>query len=167
MDSFMVMKDDYPRWVCDPCAKHAGGQIPSGHISCWHNDICDSCNQWGPVTQPRDYSYPKLKVKCDFKIIICSLLGAFHYYIGMKMFNDALHISEKIDMLVAGVFEGEDPEDKIVRKTLEDYETIKKYAQEMVYGTAAVISTEPDGEARKGSSDAERAIGTCPQGPIC
>lgn len=53
----------YPDWVCCECAKANGGKIAQNHISAWYDGECGWCNQKKPVTQPKDFQYPKYEVK--------------------------------------------------------------------------------------------------------
>ena len=53
------IKDDYPVWVCDDCAKSAGGKWPRGHLGTFHLGRCGVCGEMKDVTEPRDWGYPK------------------------------------------------------------------------------------------------------------
>jgi len=50
----------YPIWVCQSCGSKASkrGQMA---ISSWHNDKCGVCGANCPVTEPRDFYYPKFE----------------------------------------------------------------------------------------------------------
>ena len=67
---------DYPLWVCHDCALASNPQVRRS-ISCWHDDICDVCNRWLQVTQPRDYGNPKLTCKRDKGKIRLELCKAY------------------------------------------------------------------------------------------
>lgn len=54
-------RENYPVWVCQGCAEAAGGRQPKGHMATWHFDRCDVCDTIQPVTQPRDFGYPRFK----------------------------------------------------------------------------------------------------------
>jgi DNA-directed RNA polymerase subunit RPC12/RpoP len=48
-------------WICAPCGKRLGRTSGAPHISTWHIGHCDYCGAKDvPVTQPRDFGYPKL-----------------------------------------------------------------------------------------------------------
>ena len=52
-------KEEYPVWVCTPCAKKAGAKWPEGHCATFHNGRCCVCKGKAVVTEPRDWRYPK------------------------------------------------------------------------------------------------------------
>jgi hypothetical protein len=51
-------------WTCHDCAI-SFGYVPKDKVSCWHNDFCQHCHLWKPVTEPRDF---ELKKKDNFVI---------------------------------------------------------------------------------------------------
>lgn len=61
-------KKPYPDWVCEDCAKKAGGRLPKVNATTWHNDICGVCEEEKVVTEPRDYRYPYFKGHEGIKI---------------------------------------------------------------------------------------------------
>lgn len=63
------MSDNYPQWVCTICAEKAGGKVPEGHLHTWHNGICPCCGHVRVITQPRDFCYPKLEEKYEYKVV--------------------------------------------------------------------------------------------------
>lgn len=44
---------EYPVWICQDCGE-TYGRKPCG-IATWHEDFCDVCGAYGPVTEPRDF----------------------------------------------------------------------------------------------------------------
>ncbi len=54
-------RDNYPAWVCPPCAYDNGGTWVDGHVATFHNGICDVCGELKGVTEPRDFGYPNFK----------------------------------------------------------------------------------------------------------
>jgi hypothetical protein len=62
----MSIGNDYPAFVCHQCAMKAGGR-PLACIGCWHHAICPCCGDSKAVTEPRDYRYPKLVVKYEYR----------------------------------------------------------------------------------------------------
>lgn len=57
------MIEPYPDYVCQDCAEKGGGSMPDGHLATWHMNECPCCLQFKPVTQPRDFRYPKLRME--------------------------------------------------------------------------------------------------------
>lgn len=57
--------DEYPSWICSQCARAAGGSMNHKHICAWHMGLCQVCNEWKEITQPRDFGYPKVKANID------------------------------------------------------------------------------------------------------
>lgn len=51
----------YPTWTCHECAVDNGGAMVKSHLATWHSGVCDVCRENKPVTEPRDYRYPKFK----------------------------------------------------------------------------------------------------------
>jgi hypothetical protein len=47
-------------WICEECAILGGGRLPPGHLSTWHIGKCDVCDHKKPITEPRDFGYPKI-----------------------------------------------------------------------------------------------------------
>lgn len=72
--------DEYPVWICSDCAASAGAEMPKGHVATFHPDICDVCNRWKSVTEPRDYRYPKITAKKDKTLILHELCKAGRKY---------------------------------------------------------------------------------------
>lgn len=60
----MWIKENYPIWVCSECALDAGGKN-SRTVSTFHMNICPVCGKYVPVTEPRDFGYPKLKANYE------------------------------------------------------------------------------------------------------
>ena len=56
------VKDDYPVWVCNDCAKSAGGK-PAFRFSTYHVGTCGVCKKTARVTEPRDWGYPEFHTK--------------------------------------------------------------------------------------------------------
>lgn len=54
----LVSLHTYPAWVCDDCAKAAGGEHPEVWCSTYHPDECGVCKEQKMVTEPRDWQYP-------------------------------------------------------------------------------------------------------------
>lgn len=50
----------YPSVVCYKCGINAS-KGKSFSMSCYHNAKCDVCGKVKPVTEPRDYYYPKFE----------------------------------------------------------------------------------------------------------
>lgn len=49
--------NDYPSWICWDCgAKHGS---PHGGTSTMHTGKCGWCGEIKPVTEPRDFKWPK------------------------------------------------------------------------------------------------------------
>lgn len=61
--------DEYPVWICSECAAAAGAKMGEKHVATFHMDVCDVCNHWKSVTEPRDYGYPKVKMQRDKDLI--------------------------------------------------------------------------------------------------
>jgi putative phage-type endonuclease len=70
----------YPHWVCQECAKKYGGHGRHGAIATWHPDICDVCNCWKIVTEPRDFGYPDLPYRKNLTKIRKELMDAAQEY---------------------------------------------------------------------------------------
>lgn len=60
-------KEWYPTWTCEECALKYGGRIIPNHVATYHDDICDICEKYIQVTEPRDYCYPKYPKKPPYK----------------------------------------------------------------------------------------------------
>ncbi len=69
----------YPRLICSDCADKAGGKRPM--IACFHMNICDVCNEWTMVTQPRDYGYPDVSSSHDHAKILSNMQKVKDLYI--------------------------------------------------------------------------------------
>jgi hypothetical protein len=41
-------------WICQSCGERHGKRPVNPHAM-WHNDSCDVCDVWQPVTEVRDY----------------------------------------------------------------------------------------------------------------
>ncbi len=50
----------YPNWVCDECGLKAS-KGNSFEMSCYHVGKCEACGKFKPVTQSRDFFYPKFE----------------------------------------------------------------------------------------------------------
>ena len=51
---------EYPSWVCLECGLKASKGV-SHALSTWHEGKCDICKKNKPVTEPRDFYYPKFR----------------------------------------------------------------------------------------------------------
>jgi hypothetical protein len=51
-------KEYFPEKVCSSCAVMAGGKLRTVTAT-WHEARCDVCGLTKPVTQPRDFGYPR------------------------------------------------------------------------------------------------------------
>lgn len=56
----MTVYDD-PSFICFDCGSKYGRRN-CGEAT-WHNDTCDICDTYGPVTEPRDFGYLKFNWK--------------------------------------------------------------------------------------------------------
>jgi hypothetical protein len=48
----------FPDWLCADCGKRLG-RAPAHPHATWHNDTCDVCDTYKPVTEPRDFGHLK------------------------------------------------------------------------------------------------------------
>ena len=56
-------KDVYPGLICASCARKNGGHWPDGHLASVGPGVCGWCGEIGIVTEPRDWCYPRFKMK--------------------------------------------------------------------------------------------------------
>ena len=56
----------YPNWVCAQCGMKASGNRCLT-VSTYHLGICGVCKRKRPVTEPRDFYYPKFKRRKNVK----------------------------------------------------------------------------------------------------
>lgn len=87
---------EYPIWICQRCAENNGGVMPDTHLATFHQDICDVCNRWVSVTEPRDYRYPKVKKQEDIPFILNELEHAYIDYVSLRMTEQARYLEEII-----------------------------------------------------------------------
>ena len=59
----MPKKREYPENICYACAIANGGKWLDGHMATFHIEYCGWCGKIQPVTEPRDYGYPKFTIK--------------------------------------------------------------------------------------------------------
>lgn len=59
--------DQYPQWICEECGMRHGHKDP-GDGTTWHfsdpedpDDTCGWCGERRPLTEPRDFGYPRWK----------------------------------------------------------------------------------------------------------
>ena len=90
----MISDRDTPAWICSDCASKVTKKKPC--CACYHMDICEVCNEWKEVTQPRDYGYPKIKPKYDKIKILNSLENVKQLYIDKGQNYDAQQIEKRI-----------------------------------------------------------------------
>jgi hypothetical protein len=50
-------RGEYPDWICGDCGGKYGRQ--RGSLSTCHEGKCGWCGETKPVTEPRDFGYPK------------------------------------------------------------------------------------------------------------
>ncbi len=59
----MAIAKHQPSWVCNDCGRKYGAWFqgnysgPLGHLSTYHEGVCDVCQQTAEVTEARDYGY--------------------------------------------------------------------------------------------------------------
>ena len=87
--------DDYPDWICSPCAYNAGGKVKGQIITC-HYNICDICNEFTSVSEPRDYGYPKVKSNFNKAKILGELEYVKSIYIKEGNISAANELDERI-----------------------------------------------------------------------
>ena len=85
---------DYPLWICADCAAKVTKRKPC--CACYHMDICEVCNEWKEVTQPRDYGYPNVKPMYDKVKILTNLGNVKRFYIEKGENYEAEQIEKKI-----------------------------------------------------------------------
>ena len=90
----MISSDDMPAWICSDCAAKVTSRKPC--CACYHMDICEVCNEWKEVTQPRDYGYPKVKPMYDKVKILTNLENVKRLYIEKGENYEAEQIEKKI-----------------------------------------------------------------------
>lgn len=91
--------DEYPVRICADCATAAEAKMPNWHVATFHPDVCDVCNRWKSVTEPRDYGYPKVKAKRDKDLILHELCKAGRQYRREGNDHAAQHIEERMKEL--------------------------------------------------------------------
>ncbi|CAB4126509.1 hypothetical protein UFOVP80_8 [uncultured Caudovirales phage] len=84
--------ENYPLWICRECAKENGGKAGSG-VSSWCENICDCCNEWQLVTNPRNFGYPKVTKKRDLDKIYDELVNRMNKYVADKDYHSAMEVS--------------------------------------------------------------------------
>ena len=57
----------YPSRVCQSCGDKASGTRVN-LIATWHEGKCDVCGKIKPVTEPRDFGYPKFGSPWEIRI---------------------------------------------------------------------------------------------------
>lgn len=132
---FMAL-ENYPEWTCRQCAQAHAGKIRPHNSSTFHMNICDVCNEWTAVTEPRDFCYPKFTIKRDKHKIFSELMSAMNESVKCQDYNLATHITYYMD--------------EIIHELIEDGEQSD--------GTAFLSYRDKRREIRERSSAAQRAM---------
>jgi hypothetical protein len=97
----------YAEWTCKKCAtKHGGRWSPSG-ASRYHYGICDLCNEWVPVTQPKDFNNKKLIANRNYNKILDQLINTMIVCLKSKDYYLISNINYQIDEVVYEMLESE------------------------------------------------------------
>ncbi len=90
----IVKTVEYPTWICFDCASSVTSKRPC--CAAYHMNICEVCNDWGEVTQLRDYGYPSVKRQFNKGKILAQLEDAKRLYIEKKEIMIAEQIEKRI-----------------------------------------------------------------------
>jgi len=92
-------EERYPSWVCRECAASYGGRCKRGAVATFHPDICDVCNKWKVVTEPRDYGHPDLPYRFDKEKILQELRKARNTYDEENASEEVEELTRRIEKL--------------------------------------------------------------------
>lgn len=54
----------YPSEICIACGNKYG-RCPEGHVATFHTGKCGWCGETKPVTEPRDFLFPKWPIETE------------------------------------------------------------------------------------------------------
>lgn len=75
-NAMVVSLQYYPDWVCFDCGRKHGRARHSNRISTIHLGVCDICQRYTSVTEPRDFNHLRDSWKESYKKAVADLEGA-------------------------------------------------------------------------------------------
>ncbi len=100
--------ENYPNSSCPKCAEIYGGKWMDSHISVFRFNICDVCNEWRLVCDPKHFNNPKFTINRDLHKIFSELMEAMKWYIDIEKFDTASEIAHHIDEIIHEFLENKD-----------------------------------------------------------
>jgi hypothetical protein len=91
------------------------GATASVADSTWHPNICDVCNEWTNVTEPRAGGYPKFECLNNNEKICIALMSALDDCIEFKNYYSAYFIAGRLQALIGHLYQLENPKNMALK----------------------------------------------------